>query len=362
MSRLETLQQRMEAEGVDAVALTPGAHLQWLFGLTPIRDERPFVALITQTDAGFLVPELEAEALSNRLNLATFAWADSAGPASALTALIKSVGLNNQVQTFALDESMRADHAALIQDAFPSAQRHFSASTLGALRMLKTSEEVAALKHNAIVADRAMQTAWEQIVPGMREGELAEIINQAFIANEATPLFSIVAAGANSAMPHYNGSDCLLADGQALLIDIGGSMLSYSSDITRMAVIGNEPEGYDEIHSIVEAALTAALASAKPGIRACEVDKAARDVITQAGYGEYFMHRTGHGLGQEVHEPPYITATSQTLLEEGMVFSIEPGIYLPGKFGVRLEEIVSLRADGPEILSNLSRSARHILL
>ena len=122
-----------------------------------------------------------------------------------------------------------------------------------------------------------------------------------------------------------------------------------------MAVVGRPPEGYGQIHTIVEKAVQAALKAAKPGVMAKDVDAAARRVIDDAGYGEYFVHRTGHGMGIDGHEPPYITATSETVLEEGMVFSIEPGIYLPGRFGIRLEDIVILREDGPEILSSLPR-------
>jgi Xaa-Pro aminopeptidase len=143
-------------------------------------------------------------------------------------------------------------------------------------------------------------------------------------------------------------------------MDIGGGKDGYSSDITRMAVIGSPPEGYAEIHAVVEAAVQAAMFAAKPGVKAHVVDDAARRVITQAGYGEYFMHRTGHGMGVEIHETPYISASSQTILKEGMVFSIEPGIYLPNRFGIRLEDIVILRADGPEILSNLPRDVKII--
>jgi Xaa-Pro aminopeptidase len=139
-------------------------------------------------------------------------------------------------------------------------------------------------------------------------------------------------------------------------MDIGGTMDGYFSDITRMAVLGYPPEGYDDIHQIVESAVEAAMQAARPGVRACEVDAAARGVITDAGFGKNFVHRTGHGLGNEVHEQPYLTSTSETVLEEGMVFSIEPGIYIPGRFGIRLEEIVILRAGGPEIFSELPRT------
>ena len=141
-----------------------------------------------------------------------------------------------------------------------------------------------------------------------------------------------------------------------MVIDIGGRKDGFPSDMTRMAVIGHAPEGYEKVHAIVERALCAALAAARPGVRAMDVDAAARNVIAEAGYGEYFVHRLGHGLGIEVHEPPYLTSTSETVLDEGMVFSIEPGIYLPGRFGLRLEDIVILRADGPEILSSLPRT------
>ena len=139
------------------------------------------------------------------------------------------------------------------------------------------------------------------------------------------------------------------------MMDIGGGLGGYSSDITRVAVLGTPPEEFEEIHAVVERAVQAAIAAARPGATAKDVDAAARGVITEAGYGEHFLHRTGHGLGIEVHEPPYLTSTSETPLEPGMVFSIEPGIYLQGRFGVRLEDIVILREDGPEILSELPR-------
>ena len=137
--------------------------------------------------------------------------------------------------------------------------------------------------------------------------------------------------------------------------DIGGRKGTFPRDMTRMSVLGEPPEGYLEIHAIVERAVQAAMLAARPGVMAKDVDAAARDVITEAGYGEFFVHRLGHGLGIDIHEPPYITATSEVILEEGMVFSIEPGIYLQGRFGVRLEEVVILRKDGPEILSELTR-------
>jgi Xaa-Pro aminopeptidase len=208
---------------------------------------------------------------------------------------------------------------------------------------------------NAGICDRAMQAAFATAKPGMTELELADAIKAHFSSEGASPQFWIVGAGGNGAFPHHATSDRVIQEGDAIVVDIGGRKQGFPSDMTRMVVIGQPPEGYGQIHSIVEKAVQAALKAARPGALARDVDAAARGVITDAGYGEYFVHRTGHGLGIDIHEPPYITATSDTVLEEGMVFSIEPGIYLPGRFGIRLEDIVILREDGPEILSSLPR-------
>lgn len=205
-----------------------------------------------------------------------------------------------------------------------------------------------------------MAAAFAAIRSGMTETDVANVIRNHFTDHGAQPLFAIVGANENGAHPHHATGGRVLKHGDALVIDIGARLDGYPSDITRMAIVGSEPEGYAAIHAIVERAVQAALAAARPGVRASDVDKAARDVIAAAGYGDYFVHRTGHGLGIDGHEPPYITASSDVVLEEGMVFSIEPGIYLPGRFGIRLEDIVILRADGPEIFSELPRTAHLI--
>ena len=357
--RLTKLRERMAAEGVDLVALAPGAHLAWLLDLRPHGDERPLLFCVTADSEGFLMPALEAESARQHTDLPFFEWADAEGPSEALENLLEAIGASN-VRSIALDECMRADHAALVQDRLMNASRQFSASTVGALRMRKDDAEYAILKRNALSADTAMQAAWAAIRAGMTEIEVAEIVRESFRAQGARPLFNIVGAGRNGAFPHHHTGSTVLQPGDAVVMDIGGTLDGYCSDITRMAVIGEAPEGYGEIHAIVNAAVEAAMAAARPGAKAHEIDDAARGVIAAAGYGEFFVHRTGHGLGTEVHEPPYMSASSQTVLDEGMVFSIEPGIYLPGRFGLRLEEIVILRADGPEILSDLPRDLKVI--
>jgi Xaa-Pro aminopeptidase len=357
--RLDALRQTMKEQGIDLVALGPNAHLSWLAGLSPHGDERPLLFCVTESYAGFLMPALEAESARQHTDLPFHTWSDDEGPDAAFEDLLQAAGAKD-AQSIALDETMRADFAALVQERLPQARRQFTESSVGALRMRKSSAEFDVLKKNALVADHAMRTAWDNMAVGMTEQEVVAVIRDAFKDQGATPLFHIVGAGRNGAFPHHQSGQTKLERGDAVVMDLGGGMDGYSSDMTRMAVMGEPPEGYEEVHQVVENAVQAALEAARPGVKAHEVDDAARRVITDAGYGEYFVHRTGHGMGVEVHEPPYITAASQTVLEEDMIFSIEPGIYLPGRFGIRLEDIVILRADGPEVLSGLPRDLKII--
>ncbi|MCB1355608.1 MAG: aminopeptidase P family protein [Maritimibacter sp.] len=359
MNRIALLQELMGREGVDFLALGPGAHMRWLVGFNPHPDERPCLLCVTGDRAAFLMPALNAQGSRPHTDLPFHEWADADGPDAGFAALIDDLGAAS-AQRIVLDETMRADFAALVQEALPGAERLFTASTVGALRMRKDAEEYRILKENARIADGAMEAGWAAMAAGMTEAAVGAVIREAFKAAGAAPLFDIVGAGANGAFPHHHTGDTVLAPGDAVVMDIGGAKGGYSSDMTRMAVLGTPPEGYAEVHAIVEAAVQAALKAARPGVKAHEVDDAARGVITAAGFGDYFVHRTGHGMGVEVHEQPYLTSVSQTVLETGMVFSIEPGIYLPGRFGIRLEDIVILREDGPEILSDLPRTLKVI--
>ncbi len=352
--RLEKLRQKMAETGTDLVALGPGPNTRWVLGFHTYPDERPAILLISPTREVFLMPALNAEASRDQTDVRFFTWEDADGPDRALAEALEFLGAKGAGRV-ALDEAMRADFALLVLDALPGATHGFTLPTLGALRMRKDPGELAALRENALINDRAMRAGLAAIRPGITERQVAKAIRAQFASDGAKPLFWIVASGPNGAFPHHHTSDRVIEPGDAVVVDIGGQKGAFPSDMTRMAVVGDAPEGYREVHDVVEAAVQAALAAARPGALARDVDRAAREVISDAGYGEYFVHRTGHGLGLTVHEPPYITATSEVVLDEGMVFSIEPGIYLPNRFGVRLEDIVHLRADGPEILSQMPR-------
>lgn len=357
--RITALRASMATTGTDLIALGPGPNMQWALGFHTHADERPCLLMVTQDHAGFLMPALNAADACARSDLPMFTWADADGPDAALQQALAALRATT-VRKIAVDESMRADFALLLLDALPQARHAFAAECLGPLRMRKNAAEQDALRMNAAIDDAAMTAIFAALRPGMSETDLAAVALQVFKDHGASPLFTIVGAGPNGAYPHHHTGDTVIADGDAIVIDIGARKGPFSSDITRMAVVGTPPADYDTVHATVEAAVQAALAAARPGVRACAVDRAARAVIADAGFGADFVHRTGHGMGLEGHEPPYISESSQVILEPGMVFSIEPGIYLTGRFGVRLEEIVILHENGPEVLSRLPREVKRV--
>jgi len=344
----------MKMNSVDLIALGPGTHMNWLLGFNPFPDERPCMLLVGQEKEAFLMPSVNAEGVREQTKIPMHCWNDEIGPEQALKEALSDTD-TIAAKHIAIDEAMRSHFALLLLESLSNPTYEFTASTVGTLRMRKDQDEFVNLKENALIDDRAMQAGFAAIKEGVSELEIGEVINKHFISEGAKPQFCIVGSGPNGAFPHHHTGNRKVKKGDAVLIDIGGRKGTFPSDMTRMSVLGHPPEGYLEIHAIVERAVKAALSAARPGVMAKDVDAAARSVITEAGYGEFFVHRTGHGLGIDIHEPPYITATSEVVLDEGMVFSIEPGIYLQGRFGVRLEEIVILRTDGPEILSDLTR-------
>jgi Xaa-Pro aminopeptidase len=354
---LQTLQSMLRQNRVDAVALGPGPHMAYVVNVSPHADERPCLLVVTPTGAGFLMPELNAEEMRHQTDLPFFTYADADGPHQALKQLIKSLGLKKP-ELIQVDETMRADFALLFMEALGKPKVAFASESVGQLRIRKNQEEVDDILRNAALADDAMEAAYETARGGATELDVAAAVRAVFEAGGAKTLFAIVGASGNGAFPHHATSDRVLAAGDAIVIDIGGRVGRFSSDITRMVHIGDPSAEYRKVHRTVDDAVRAAMAASKPGVAAMDVDAAAREVITKAGYGEYFVHRTGHGLGLEGHEPPYLTSTSETILEEGMVFSIEPGIYLPNRFGVRLEEIVILEKEGPRIVSRLPRDVK----
>ena len=356
-SRLTRLQAQLAASCTGLLALAPGAHMRWLLGYAPMADERLCLLLISPDRAGFVTPALNAAEMRQHTALPFAEWSDAEGPAGALAAKLAQVA--PAPQRLSLDETMRADHALMLLDVLPDAARALAVQEVGALRLIKQADELEALAENARIADLAQIAVRDALRPGVTETDMAQVAREAFAAHGASAAFTTIAFGPNSAFPHHHSGNRALERGDAVLVDIGGRKNGYMSDITRMAALGTPPEGYDAVHAVVEDAVQAALAAIRPGVTAQTIDAAAREVIAAAGYGAFFTHRLGHGLGSEIHEPPWITGTNPQLLAEGMVFTVEPGIYLPGRFGIRLEEVAVVTAQGARFLSTLPR-ALHI--
>lgn len=351
--RIARLRKRMSDTGTDLVVIGPTSHMRWLSGVDPHGDERLVLLGVSQRYAGFLMPALNADSVRQHTDLPFHAWKDEDGPEAALRELLAACG---QARTVAIDEAMRADFALRTLDLLPGVQRTFMDNTVSWLRAAKDEEEFKLLKESAQLNDRVSQLAFRSLKEGMRETDLGQIIRDAYLAEGAVAEFVIVGFGPNGAYPHHHTGDTRLKRDMSVLVDVGARYKGYPSDMTRMGWFGKPSDEFLNVTKIVESAVQAALAAAKPGVPAKAVDAAARGVIAAAGYGPKFLHRTGHGLGIDIHEAPYITATSEGLLRKGNVFSIEPGIYLEGEFGVRLEDIVYLREEGPVILSDLPRT------
>lgn len=352
--RLSRLRAAMAAQGTDLVALGPGPNMHWVAGFHPHADERPCLLLVTRDKAGFLMPALNAAGSREQTDLPFWTWTDAEGPDAALQQALADLGATT-ARRVDVDEAMRSDFALLLLDALPQAGHGFARDTLGELRLCKDAAEQDELRRNAAISDEAMSAIFAALRPGMTEEEVAAVARDVFRNHGAEPLFTIVGAAANGAFPHHHTGDTVLRTGDVIVLDIGARKGAFSSDITRMACLGEPPPDYGRVHAVVEAAVEAALAACRPGVPASTLDRAARRVIEDAGFGPQFVHRLGHGMGLEGHEPPWISEASGTILRPGMVFSIEPGIYIEGRFGLRLEEIVILHEEGPEILSRLPR-------
>jgi Xaa-Pro aminopeptidase len=346
---LRRLQELLGGADIDCAAVGPTTTMRYLLGHAPHADERLCLLLVSPTQAQLVVPQLSAEDLAAHTGLQMLTWTDDQGPAKALGG---SLLRGRRAGSLAVDGSMRADFLLPLLGMLAPRRVLSLDPLLEPLRILKTAEEIDALARAAAQADMAMQAATEACRPGATEAEVAWAAEASFRSGGAERVeFTLVAAGANAALPHHASGDKALARGEGVILDIGASLGGFKSDITRVVTLGEPPPELLRVYEIVRRANETAAGVIRPGVSAGEVDAAARKVIEEAGYGEYFIHRTGHGIGLDIHEPPWIRAGEQTRLETGMVFSVEPGVYLPGRLGVRLEDIVVVEADGVQVLT-----------
>lgn len=353
-ARVDAVRRQLANSRVDLLAVSPSDDTRYLLGFSPVADERPCYLLVTPGRAVYVVPELNADQARAHTSIPVISWADAHGPDDALTQAFRELG-DQDYRTVAVDDTMRADFLLRLQKLMPNARYTVGSEVIGRLRQRKSSQEIALMRASAKTADNALLAAVQAIRPGVTEMEVAEAAAREFRRQGVEEVsFTIVASGPNGAFPHHYTSKRVIEEGDSVIIDLAATLDGYSSDVTRTAFVGTPTEEWKKVYSTVLEANQNAEAVVRPGIKAREVDIAARSTIERAGYGQYFLHRTGHGIGLNVHEPPWITSESDIVLEEGMAFSIEPGVYLPGRFGVRIENIVVVTSDGRERLTGLS--------
>lgn len=347
-ARLARARSAMESAEVDVLLLSIGPELPYLTGYEAMDTERLTMLVVGRHDPiQLIVPQLEhARVGPVGAAVETIAWAETDDPLAIVADL---VGSDARV---GMGERTRSTFLLGLQDRLPGASFTGAGVVLDGLRLRKDAAEIDALRTVAHAADRVSDQLDQLDFRGRTELAVAADV-AALLREEGheSVEFTIVASGPNGASPHHEPGRRVIEAGDAVVLDFGGRIDGYFSDTTRNVVVGEPPPGYDEIHDLVDAAHAAAAAAVRPGVTAESVDRAARSIIEDAGHGDEFMHRTGHGIGLEGHEAPYIVEGNATILEPGMAFSIEPGIYLEGRYGVRIEDIAIVTDSGVELLN-----------
>jgi Xaa-Pro aminopeptidase len=357
--RLVRARAATAAAGLDALLITPGPDLRYLTGYRARPSERlTCLVLPAAGDPVLVLPRLERTgALASPvgpLGLELLDWADGADPFGLVAKALPATG------PVAVDDHMPAAAVLGLRAALPDTEQRLAGPVLGPLRTRKAPDEVAALRAAGAAIDRVHARMGEWLRPGRTERAVGRDVADAILAEGHEIVdFTIVASGPNGASPHHDVSGRVIGAGEAVVVDIGGTTEDgYCSDSTRTYVLGTAPAGFADSYAVLLAAQKAAVAAVRPGVTAESVDAAAREVITAAGYGEAFLHRTGHGIGVLTHEDPYIVDGNTQRLEPGMAFSVEPGIYVAGQHGARIEDIVVVTEDGVERLNRTTRELR----
>jgi Xaa-Pro aminopeptidase len=373
-SRLAEARREAARAGLDALLIGVGADLRYLAGYEALPLER--LTLLVLPAAGtapatLVVPRLEATPAlacpgvrTGAIEVAT--WEETEDPMRLVAARLSAVtGVPaDEVEAVAMSDTLRASFVLGLQAALPGARFSLAGRVMRTLRMIKDEHEVGLLRRAALAADRVVDTIAGGPLVGRTEADVArEVRDRLLREGHEAASFWIVASGPNSASPHHEAGDRVIAAGEPIVIDIGGVVGGYGSDITRTVwVAGPEAIAPDDdfrrLYEVLREAQQAATAAVRPGASCASIDAVARDRIAAAGYGDRFIHRTGHGIGLEGHEEPYLVAGNDEALAPGMAFSVEPGIYLEGRYGARIEDIVVCGSDGPIVLNELGRELR----
>ncbi len=356
-TRLSSAQEALTRHGLDAILLTPGADLRYLTGYQALPLERLTCLVLPARGVPLLiVPRLEHPAAQasrvGGLDVEIVAY-DEGDDAYALAA--RSLG--DATEVIGLANRMWAEQVMSFREAMPDARQVLAGTVMRDLRRRKSSAEIEALRRAGQAIDRVHEHMPNWLRVGRSEAQVGREIADAILdEGHVSVNFVIVGSGPNGASPHHHTGERIVEIGDIVVVDIGGTTEEgYCSDETRTYAIGHAPDDFLAYYPVLQQAQQAACAAVRPGVSAHDIDAAARDVIAEAGYGEYFVHRTGHGIGLSEHEDPWIVAGNDEPLEAGMAFSIEPGIYLPGRHGARIEDIVVCTDDGLDRLNVVDR-------
>jgi D-alanyl-D-alanine dipeptidase len=353
--RLKRAAEQAAEAGLDGVLVTPGPDLAYFTGYSLVAHTAriTMLAIPASGEPALIVPTLErpgAEAAPGSSVVALTDWADGADPYEATAKLLVPNG------RYAVSDAAWAVHVLGLQRALPGSSYAAVATALPMLRAIKDDEELARLAAAGAAVDAVFEEILRVPFGGRPETEIAaELAERMRAHGHSEVAFTVVGSGPNGASPHHEVGGRTIEEGDMVVLDFGGTRDGYSSDISRTVHVGEPTDEEREVHEIVCAAQQAGFESVRPGVACEEVDRAARRVIAGAGYGEAFIHRTGHGIGLAGQEPPYIVEGETLPLEPGMCFSVEPGIYLAGRFGVRVEDIVTVSEDGGRRLNNVVR-------
>ena len=362
-SRFDRLNASLRTSDLDAVILNPGPTLTYLSGLHFHLMERPVVLLFAKDQVPAIVlPELELQKVASLpYKLQVFAYPEKPSEwDKAFRSAVQALGLDGK-RIGVEPRQLRLLEFRHVQAGAPEADYPDASDVLAGLRLRKDKAEVDAMRRAVKIAQDALEATIPSIKIGMTERELSsELVVQLLRhgSEPEMPFAPIVSGGPNAANPHASPSDRKLQAGDMLVVDWGAAYDGYISDLTRTFAVGEVDDEFRKIHKIVQEANAAGRAAGKPGVPCANVDIAARTVIEKAGYGEFFTHRTGHGIGMEGHEEPYMRGDNMQMLEPGMAFTVEPGIYLPGRNGVRIEDNVVITETGADVLSDLPREIR----
>lgn len=353
--RIGAAQELLRERSIDALCLSVGSDLPYLTGYRAMALERLTMFVLPAVGNGtIVVPDLEAPRVDvEGLPVSVHGWGETTDPVAVVDRYL------GDARTVLIGDETWSRFLVDLQEVNPTRSFSKASDLMSHLRIRKSPAEIFRLRSAASTVDGVVGQMEQVRFSGRTERDVAREITERTLADGHESMeFWIVASGPNGASPHHEPGDRIIEYGDAVVVDFGGHQDGYASDTTRMFVVGQAPDGFDDAYEVLRAAQCAAVDSVRPGVTAESVDAVARGIISDAGYGELFIHRTGHGIGMDIHEHPYLVERNSRILDEGMAFSIEPGLYNPGEWGMRIEDIVVVTDTGVERLNCTDRAYR----